>query len=72
MVTEHWVFDWSYYWTECLWHQVNNERHSLVVRHSNYNSKLAGSNPAGATVVWGEVTAATTLRTTNSIVMVNC
>ena len=47
MVTEHWVFDSSYYWTECLWRQVNNERHSLVVRHSNYNSKNAGSNPAG-------------------------
>ena len=55
MVTEHWVFDSSYYWTECLWRQVNNERHSLVVRHSNYNSKHAGSNPADAIKIAGTV-----------------
>ena len=47
MVTEHWIFDSSYYWTECRRHHVNNKRHSLAVRHSNYNSKNAGSNPAG-------------------------
>ena len=50
MVTEHWVFDSSYYWTKCRRRHVNNKRHSLAVRHSNHNSKNAGSNPAGALV----------------------
>ena len=71
MVTEHWVFDSSYYWTECLWRQVNNERHSLVVRHSNYNSKHAGSNPADANSKLSPPSFGSVAVVSISIVMVN-